>query len=108
MDKALKLSRPEVGSSSSMREGSVISSTPIAVLFRSPPESTLFNIDPIIESATAERPSSLINSLILRSCSYSVSLSLSFAANLRASLGVKCIYKMSSCITYPAIFPKIF
>lgn len=35
---ALKLSSPEVGSSKKMIEGSVINSTPIAVLFRSPPE----------------------------------------------------------------------
>ena len=35
---ALKLSRPDVGSSSKMRLGLVMSSTPIAVLFLSPPE----------------------------------------------------------------------
>ena len=38
---ALKLSRPEVGSSRKIIEGSVIISTPIAVLLRSPPEIVL-------------------------------------------------------------------
>jgi len=35
---ALKLSNPEVGSSSRIIDGSVISSTPIATLFLSPPD----------------------------------------------------------------------
>jgi hypothetical protein len=44
---AVKESSPEVGSSSSTSCGSVISSTPIAVLFLSPPESPLIIDDPI-------------------------------------------------------------
>lgn len=36
--KALKLSKPEVGSSRRIKLGSVINSTPIAVLFLSPPD----------------------------------------------------------------------
>lgn len=46
--KAVKLSRPEVGSSKKIIEGSVINSTPIAVLFLSPPERVLILIDPTI------------------------------------------------------------
>jgi len=48
---AVKLSRPDVGSSRRITEGSVISSTPIAVLFFSPPESDLIYYDPIKVSA---------------------------------------------------------
>ena len=38
---AMNESRPDVGSSSKIMEGSVISSTPIEVLLRSPPEISL-------------------------------------------------------------------
>ena len=55
---ALKLSSPEVGSSKSMSEGSVTSSTPMAVLFRSPPERDFFTADPITVLEAANRPSS--------------------------------------------------
>jgi hypothetical protein len=47
MEYALKLSKPEVGSSRSIKEGSVISATPIATLFLSPPESSFFFYEPI-------------------------------------------------------------
>lgn len=43
---ALKLSSPDVGSSSNMIGGSVISSTPIEVRFRSPPEMTFLIDEP--------------------------------------------------------------
>ena len=46
-DVAVKESRPVVGSSKKMREGSVISSTPIEVLFLSPPETPLTSGPPI-------------------------------------------------------------
>ena len=49
---ALKLSRPEVGSSKNIIDGSVISSTPIAVLFLSPPERVFLVTDPIGVLAT--------------------------------------------------------
>jgi hypothetical protein len=61
MVKALKLSKPEVGSSRNIIDGSVINSTPMAVLFLSPPERVLLNTPPIEVSATFERPSYLIN-----------------------------------------------
>lgn len=44
---ALKLSKPLVGSSRTSKEGSVISSTPIEVRLRSPPEIVLRVTDPI-------------------------------------------------------------
>jgi hypothetical protein len=46
MERALKLSRPEVGSSSKIRDGSAINSTPIDTLFLSPPESVLWKVPP--------------------------------------------------------------
>ena len=47
-DKALKLSNPEVGSSSRITDGSVISSTPIEQRLRSPPEIIFYYVLPII------------------------------------------------------------
>ena len=46
IDNALKLSRPDVGSSNKIKLGSVISSTPIAVRFLSPPEIVFWAILP--------------------------------------------------------------
>jgi hypothetical protein len=48
---AINESRPDVGSSSSIMLGLVISSTPIAVLLRSPPEIVFFKNPPIYVSA---------------------------------------------------------
>lgn len=45
---AVNESRPVVGSSKKTRYGSVISSTPIDVLFRSPPETPLTSGPPIL------------------------------------------------------------
>lgn len=45
---AVKESRPVVGSSKKMRLGSVINSTPIEVLFLSPPETPLIRGPPIL------------------------------------------------------------
>ena len=47
MPRALKLSSPEVGSSSTIKDGSVTSSTPIAARFRSPPDIVFHKVDPI-------------------------------------------------------------
>ena len=69
--KALKLSSPEVGSSNKMSEGSVISSTPIAVLFLSPPESVFLLTDPTGVSAECSKPKSESNYSTLASCSSS-------------------------------------
>jgi hypothetical protein len=56
--RALKLSSPDVGSSRSTKLGSVISSTPIAVLFLSPPEINFYRTFPILVSAAPFRPRS--------------------------------------------------
>ena len=85
--RALKLSRPEVGSSSRIIEGSVMSSTPMAVLFLSPPEIDFFLVEPTWVSATCSRPSSPKSSSTLRSYSAMGKFNLSRAANLRDSLG---------------------
>jgi hypothetical protein len=86
---ALKESRPEVGSSSSTRDGSVINSTPIAVLFLSPPEMVFCRTDPTTVSAAFLRPRSLISSSTLSFCSYSDKSALfNLAAKVNASLGV--------------------
>lgn len=47
-DVAVNESRPVVGSSKKIRLGSVISSTPIEVLFLSPPETPLTRGPPIL------------------------------------------------------------
>jgi hypothetical protein len=96
---ALKLSSPEVGSSSKTREGSVISSTPIDVLFLSPPDRVFFVADPITVSATASNPRSLKTSSTFSTLSFSEHESLSLAAKCKACLGEKCANKTSSYIT---------
>lgn len=70
MDKALKESRPEVGSSRRINEGSVISSTPIETLFLSPPDKVLWKVPPIGVLATLLRPKSFISYSTLSSYSY--------------------------------------
>jgi len=64
---ALKLSSPEVGSSKRIKLGSVISSTPIAVLFLSPPEIVLLNTLPTGVCYAASSPSSLMSPSTLSS-----------------------------------------
>ena len=95
IESALKLSRPEVGSSSKIIDGSVISSTPIAVLFLSPPESDLNLAFPIKVSLAATSPSSFKSSSTLLSYSSLEIVNFNLAANLKASLGVK-LWKMTS------------
>ncbi len=55
--KALKLSKPDVGSSNRIRLGLVISSTPIAVLFLSPPDIVFYITLPITVFDGAFSPS---------------------------------------------------
>lgn len=61
---AVKLSKPDVGSSRSKICGSVINSTPIAVHFLSPPEIVFNNVSPTTVSAHSLNPRSTINSEI--------------------------------------------
>lgn len=86
---AINESRPEVGSSSKITLGSVISSTPIAVLLRSPPEMVFFKILPTIVFEHFSIPNSLIKFSTLLSYSSSEIFNLSLAANVKASLTVK-------------------
>lgn len=58
---AMKESRPEVGSSRTMTEGSVMSSTPIDVLLRSPPEMVFLRVVPQIVFSTLLRPRSFMS-----------------------------------------------
>jgi hypothetical protein len=58
---ALKLSNPEVGSSNKIRLGFVISSTPIAVLFLSPPDIVFYKVLPITVFCAFFSPKSLIS-----------------------------------------------
>lgn len=104
--KALKLSKADVGSSSIIKDGSVINSTPIAVLFLSPPDINFYMEEPIEILATLNRPSSFSNYSTLLSYSIFVPLSFSLAANVNASRGVKYRNNISSYITYAPIFPK--
>ena len=76
-----------MGSSSKTSDGSVISSTPMAVLFLSPPEIVFFLIEPTGVSAICLRPSSSSSYSTLSSYSAIGRLSLSLAANLNDSLG---------------------
>jgi hypothetical protein len=62
---AINESRPDVGSSSKIRLGSAINSTPIAVRLRSPPDIVFFWMLPTIVLRQSVSPKELINSLIL-------------------------------------------
>jgi hypothetical protein len=57
----MKLSSPDVGSSKIIKDGSVISSTPMAVLFLSPPERVFLKREPIGVFDTDTSPSSFNN-----------------------------------------------
>ena len=105
---ALKLSRPDVGSSSKIIDGSTISSTPMAVLLRSPPEITFFSVDPQRELRTSHNESSQSNSSTLWSYSFAGVLSLSLAAKMRASLTVKKLNRTSSYMTQEPTEPNDF
>lgn len=97
---ALKLSSPDVGSSKSINDGSVTNSTPIAVLFFSPPEMVLDRTEPILVSAASLRfNSSISSSTRLVYASLDMPLSFNLAAKASASLGVKTFNRTSSCMT---------
>ncbi len=107
IQRALKLSSPEVGSSKSINEGSVIKATPIAALFLSPPESSFYLWFPIRTLATWNNPSSISRSSTLLSYSGKGIVSFSLAANLNASLALKQLKRISSCMTQAPILPNI-
>ena len=87
--KALKLSRPDVGSSNRITDGLVMISTPIDVLFLSPPDISFLVTDPIIVLQAAFKDNSSNNSLTNSSCYSCGIFNLNLAAKVKASLGVK-------------------
>jgi hypothetical protein len=96
-----------VGSSSIRTEGSTISSTPIEVRLRSPPEIVFLYVDPTRVFLIFQIPRSLHNFSTRFSCSSTGMLSLNFAANDKASRTVKYSKMTSSCMTYPPTLPYI-
>ena len=97
---ALKLSSPDVGSSRTIKDGSVTSSTPIDVRFRSPPDMVFHNVEPIGVFLHCSRPNSLMIRSTLRFCMHIVLRSFSRAANVNASFTVKYSKRTSSYMTY--------
>lgn len=95
-DVAVKESRPVVGSSKKMRLGSVMSSTPMDVLFLSPPETPFTRGPPILVFWHLFNLNSVTISSTLYIFSSSVPLSLSLAANSRHSLTENVWNKISS------------
>lgn len=102
--KAVVESNPVVGSSKKIIPGFVTNSTPIDVLFLSPPEIPLMNVFPIFVLAHELNPKSTINYSTLSSSCFAVRFIVNFAANIKHSLGVSVPNKASSCITYPIWF----
>jgi hypothetical protein len=98
--KAVELSNPVVGSSKNTILGFVSNSTPIEVLFLSPPETPLIKLFPILVLAQSYRPSSMIKLSTFYFFYSAFNLgSLRLATNINASLGVKVGNKISSYIT---------
>lgn len=106
--KAVEESRPLVGSSQSKKCGSVISSYPMLVLLRSPPEIPFFSCPPIQVFWQCLSPSLCIISWILSSISQLLRFVFNFEANLKHSRGVNVSSSTSSCYTNAPIFPKSF
>jgi len=84
--KAVVESRPVVGSSRKSKLGLVISSTPIEVLFLSPPDKPLIKVFPTFVSAHFWRPSSLIKLSTLCFFSSLLNFNLKFAVKLKTSI----------------------
>lgn len=95
-------SRPDVGSSISKSYGFVISSYPIEVLFRSPPESPLSNTFPKTVFSQSYSDRKLIISVTLSYIGFlsaDISPFLNLQANVKSSLGVMVAKRQSSCGT---------
>lgn len=107
--RAVVESNPVVGSSRKMIDGLMSNSTPMEVLFFSPPEIPLISALPTYVSAHFDSPSTCIVSSTLSFLSSGVSFtSLILAINLKHSLGVNVANSKSSCITYPILSPWTF
>lgn len=81
--------------------GLVINSTPIEVLFLSPPLIPLIRLLPTRVSAQVVNPNCLIRFSTLLNFSSLDYINLRSAANWKHSLGVKVANNASYCITYP-------
>eukprot|EP00734_Pompholyxophrys_sp_LG126_P000740 Pompholyxophrys_sp_v1_NODE_470_length_535_cov_50.708333.p2 type:complete len:115 gc:universal NODE_470_length_535_cov_50.708333:387-43(-) len=94
--KAVKLSKPLVGSSRKSNPGLTTSSTPIEALLRSPPERSLVN-----ESAHTIKPSCLIifSTCFFFSTAGTFAESLISLENVKDSRTVAVGIKISCCIT---------
>ena len=98
-DVAVKESSPVVGSSKNIKFGSVTSSIPIEVRFRSPPDTPLNKVPPIFVLWHLVNPNS---SMILSTVYYfssCVPFNFRLAANSIDSLTVKVWKRKSSCYT---------
>ena len=102
---AVNESSPVVGSSKNIKLGSVISSTPIDVRLRSPPDTPFTSGPPIFVSAAFSRPRLMI-SLSTTSLWFESGGSFIRAANSRHSRTVSICSNTSSCCTYPTYFAK--
>ena len=97
--KAVEESSPVVGSSKKIKLGFVRSSTPILALLRSPPDTPLIILFPILVLEHFPKPSPAISCSTLSRFSYSDMCNLRLAENMNASLGVKVANNISSCMT---------
>mmetsp|Transcript_15345 Transcript_15345/g.33708 ORF Transcript_15345/g.33708 Transcript_15345/m.33708 type:complete len:133 (+) Transcript_15345:1326-1724(+) len=96
---AAKESKPLVGSSRQTISGRVMSSTPMAVRFRCPPDNPLMTELPTIVSAQRVSPNEARSSEMSSLLSSLGPESLNAAENERASLGVEVANISSFCIT---------
>lgn len=103
--RAVVESRPVVGSSRKIKLGLVMSSTPMEVLFLSPPDKPLMKVLPTLVSAHFWRPSSWIKLSTLCFFSSLLNFNLRFAVKLKTSRGVMVAMRISSCWTKATRFP---
>lgn len=95
-----------MGSSRKIKLGLVINSTPIEVLFLSPPETPLIRALPTLVLAQSWRPRAYKRDSTLVYLSFSGSESLKLAVKLKISLGVIVAIKISSYWTKAIKFPN--
>ena len=106
--RAVVESRPVVGSSKQIMFGFVMSQIPIDVRFRSPPETPLMNVLPILTLQQSLRPSYWMSSSTRSDFQNYVISSFKSAANWKHYFGVNVPNKASSCITQPIWLEKAY
>lgn len=105
--RAVKESKPVVGSSKNSIGGLVTNSTPIDVLLRSPPDTPLIIDPPILVFAQLYIPNFFIISSTISFLYSKGSFKEISALYCIASLGVKDSIRISSCGTNPMILLKL-